>query len=70
MQVNKIETTKKLKMLDLQMDVLKTSKKKYGITNTEVTELTPDARCVLVGVLWVRFQFSEPVGQLNLIHFE
>ncbi|KAG4070788.1 hypothetical protein HA402_011014 [Bradysia odoriphaga] len=43
MQVNKIETTKKLKMLDLQMDVLKTSKKKYAITSTEVTELTPDA---------------------------
>lgn len=46
MQVNKIETTKKLKMLDLQMDVLKTSKKKYQITSTEVTDLTPDARCV------------------------
>lgn len=46
MQVTKIETTKKLKMLDLQMDVLKTSKKKYAITSTEVTELTPDARCV------------------------
>lgn len=47
MQVNKIETTKKLKMLDLQMDVLKTSKKKYSITGQEVTELTPDARFVL-----------------------
>lgn len=47
MQVTKIETTKKLKMLDLQMDVLKTSKKKYAITSMEVTELTPDARCVI-----------------------
>ncbi len=47
MQVNKIETTKKLKMLDLQMDVLKTSKKKYAITSMEVTELTPDARFVI-----------------------
>lgn len=46
MQVNKIETTKKLKMLDLQMDVVKTSKKKYAITSMEVQELTPDARCV------------------------
>lgn len=51
MQVNKIETTKKLKMLDLQMDVLKTSKKKYAITTTEVNELTPDARCVLKELL-------------------
>lgn len=46
MQVTKIETTKKLKMLDLQMDVLKTSKKKYTITTTEVAELPSDARCV------------------------
>lgn len=38
-------------MLDLQMDVLKTSKKKYAITTTEVKELTPDARCVLKELL-------------------
>lgn len=55
MQVTKIETTKKLKMLDLQMDVLKTSKKKYAITSTEVTDLTPDARCVFMFASSCRF---------------
>lgn len=44
MQVNKIETTKKLKMLDLQMEVLKTSKKKYTVTDKEVTDLAPNTR--------------------------
>ncbi|XP_055309979.1 prefoldin subunit 1 [Sitodiplosis mosellana] len=44
MQVNKIETTKKLKMLDIQAEMLKTSKKKYEITDKEVKNLTPDTR--------------------------
>lgn len=46
MQVNKIETTKKLKMLELQADMLKTSKKKYDITDKEVSNLATDTRCV------------------------
>ncbi|XP_031623322.1 prefoldin subunit 1 [Contarinia nasturtii] len=44
MQVNKIETTKKLKMFELQTEMLKTSKKKYEITDKEVSNLTPDTR--------------------------
>lgn len=44
MQVNKIETTKKLKMLDIQTEMLKTSKKKYEITDKEVGNLSPDTR--------------------------
>lgn len=44
MQVNKIETTKKLKMLDIQAEMLKTSKKKYEITDKEVSTLSPDTR--------------------------
>lgn len=44
MQVNKIETTKKLKMIDLQMEVLRTSKKKYEITDKEIHELAPETR--------------------------
>lgn len=46
MQTTKIETTKKLKMIDLQTDVLKTSKKKYEITDKEVVTLSPESRCV------------------------
>lgn len=46
MQVNKIETSKKLKMLDMQVEVLKTSKRKYAITDKEVTDLDADARLV------------------------
>lgn len=44
MQVNKIETSKKLKMIELQAEMLKTSKKKYDITDKEVMSLTPDTR--------------------------
>lgn len=44
MQVNKLETSKKLKMLDLQLEVLKTSKKKYEVTEREIGELTADTR--------------------------
>lgn len=46
MQVNKIETTKKLKMLELQAEMLKTSKKKYDITDKEVSNLERDTRSV------------------------
>lgn len=44
MQVNKIETTKKLKMLEMQTEMLKTSKKKYDITDKEVSGLANDTR--------------------------
>lgn len=44
MQVNKIETTKKLKMLEIQAEMMKTSKKKYDITDKEVSNLSPETR--------------------------
>lgn len=47
MQVNKIETSKKLKMIELQGEMLKTSKKKYDITDKEVTNMAPDTRYVV-----------------------
>lgn len=46
MQVNKIETQKKLKMLEIQAEMLKTSKKKYDITDKEISNMTPDTRFV------------------------
>lgn len=46
MQVNRIETAKKLKMLEVQAEMLKTSKKKYDITDKEVSNLAADTRLV------------------------
>lgn len=44
MQVNKLETSKKLKMIEMQSDMLKNSIKKYDVTDREVTGLSPDTR--------------------------
>lgn len=44
MQVNRIETGRKLKMIEVQEDMLKTSKKKYEITDNEVSALNPSSR--------------------------
>lgn len=44
MQVNKIETAKKLKMLEVQAEMLKTSKRKYDITDKEMSNLSPETR--------------------------
>lgn len=46
MQVNKIETQKKLKMLEIQAEMLKTSKKKYDLTDKEISNMSPDTRFV------------------------
>lgn len=40
MQVNKIETTKKIRILDTQIDVLKKSKQRFELTSREVDNLT------------------------------
>lgn len=80
MQTMKIETTKKLKMIDLQTDVLKTSKKKYEITDNIVVSLTPESRCVCrsFNKMSVTFQYKTPVrflirqslliGRTNVCH--
>jgi prefoldin subunit 1 len=44
MQSNKIETTKKVKFIDLQTEQLKKSKLKYEITDKEVGTLDPDTK--------------------------
>ena len=44
MQVNKIETSKKMKMIEMQVDMLKTSKKKYDLTDKEVADMPSDTR--------------------------
>lgn len=44
MQINKIETSKKIRFLDMQVDTLKKSKARLEITDTEVSTLTPDTK--------------------------
>jgi prefoldin subunit 1 len=44
MQVNKIETTKKVSILDAQKDALRKQKARYEITDREVTNLGTDTR--------------------------
>lgn len=55
MQVNKIETAKKLKMLEVQADMLKTSKKKYDITDKEMSNLAPTTRYFHLSLFIVSF---------------
>lgn len=44
MQINKIETSKKLRFIDVQVDILKKSKIRYEITDSEVGTLEPDTK--------------------------
>jgi prefoldin subunit 1 len=44
MQSNKIETTRKVKFIDLQTEQLKKSKQKYELTDKEVATLDPDTK--------------------------
>lgn len=44
MQVNKLETSKKLKMIEMQAEMLKKSKKNYEITDKEVSSMSLDTR--------------------------
>ncbi|XP_055712756.1 prefoldin subunit 1 [Phlebotomus papatasi] len=44
MQMNKIESTKKLRVLDIQIESLKKSKQRLIITEHEVTNLPPETK--------------------------
>ncbi|XP_053694321.1 prefoldin subunit 1 [Sabethes cyaneus] len=44
MQVNKIESTKKIRLLDMKTDNLKVSKQRVELTNKEVSQLQPDTK--------------------------
>uniref|UniRef100_A0A1L8DTX2 Putative molecular chaperone prefoldin subunit 1 n=1 Tax=Nyssomyia neivai TaxID=330878 RepID=A0A1L8DTX2_9DIPT len=44
MQMNKIESTKKLRVLDMQIDSLKKSKQRLIITEHEVSNLPPETK--------------------------
>ncbi|XP_058446388.1 prefoldin subunit 1 [Malaya genurostris] len=42
MQMNKIESTKKIRLLDMKTDSLKVSKQRVELTNKEISQLEPD----------------------------
>ncbi|CRL00738.1 CLUMA_CG013994, isoform A [Clunio marinus] len=44
MQVNKIETTKKIRILDVQIDTLKKQKQRFELTSKEVDNLQGNAK--------------------------
>lgn len=44
MQMNKIESTKKIRLLDIQTDSLKVSKQRVELTNKEISQLNPDTK--------------------------
>uniref|UniRef100_A0A182K7R7 Prefoldin subunit 1 n=1 Tax=Anopheles christyi TaxID=43041 RepID=A0A182K7R7_9DIPT len=44
MQVNKIESTKKIRLLDMKTDSLKLSKQRIEVTNRHISNLAPDTR--------------------------
>lgn len=44
MQMNKIESTKKIRLLDMKTDSLKVSKQRVELTNKEVSQLDADTK--------------------------
>lgn len=44
MQMNKIESTKKIRLLDMKTDSLKVSKQRVELTNKEVSQLDPETK--------------------------
>ncbi|XP_035909539.1 prefoldin subunit 1 [Anopheles stephensi] len=44
MQVNKIESTKKIRLLHMKTDSLKLSKQRLEVTNRHISSLAPDTR--------------------------
>lgn len=44
MQVNKIEATKKVRILDIQTETLKKTKQRFEITEKEVSQLDPNTK--------------------------
>lgn len=67
MQVNKIETTKKIRMLDVQIDTLKAQKKRFELTSKEVDNLTESSKVYsAVGRMFVIATVPEVKEELKL----
>lgn len=46
MQVNKLESSKKLRLIEMQTDALKKSKIRFDITDKEISNLNDNTKCV------------------------
>lgn len=67
MQVNKIETTKKIRILDAQSETLRAQKKRYELTSKEVDNLTVAAKVYsAVGRMFVMSSVPEIKEELKL----
>ncbi|XP_065357573.1 prefoldin subunit 1 [Calliphora vicina] len=66
MQINKIETTKKINMIDMKCDMVKTGKQKYQLTEKGTSDLTQDTRVYLsVGRMFVLTSVQDMRGDLK-----
>lgn len=66
MQVNKIETSKKIRILDVQIDAYKKSKQRYDLTTKEVDGFTENANVyAAVGRMFVMSSVPEIKGDLK-----
>lgn len=66
MQVNKIETTKKIRILDVQIDNLKAQKKRFELTSKEVEKLSENAKVYsAVGRMFVMSSIPEIKEELK-----
>ena len=66
MQVNKIETTKKIRILDNQTDSLKAQKKRFELTSKEVDHLSENAKVYsAVGRMFVMSSVPEVKEELK-----
>lgn len=66
MQVNKIETTKKIRILDVQIDTLKKQKLRYELTSKEIENLPGEANVYsAVGRMFVMSAVAEVKDDLK-----
>lgn len=66
MQVNKIESTKKIRILDVQIDNLKKQKQRFDLTTKEVDNLTDTAKIyAAVGRMFVLSSVPEIKDELK-----
>lgn len=67
MQVNKVETSKKIRILDVQIDTLKKQKQRYDLTAREVGNLNESAKVYsAVGRMFVMSSVPEIKDELRV----
>ncbi|XP_063702620.1 prefoldin subunit 1 [Culicoides brevitarsis] len=66
MQLNKIETSKKLRFIDFQEEQLKKSKARYELTDSEISQLPEDTKVyATVGRMFVLSKLPELRAELK-----